>query len=323
MTIDPTVEDEPIDSLERKRSLEAAIRTRREAVLVVNSRSRRGRQLYRRAKRLLRERGIALALTYPVRNPARVPEIVRNAIGKGYQFIIVGGGDGTISSVVDFFAYRSVVLGILPAGTANSYARALGIPLALNEAVEVVVSGKVVDVNLGKINGNHFANAAAIGLPASIARHMPKLLKRWFGRVGYLLVAAVRLVRQRPFRCTLTASGRTIEFDAMEVRVANGQYQGGVRVANEASLESRDLVIQSIKGGSRWSIVRFWTMAMLGYPPSIDDVLVVKAPDVTLDTAPRQYVSIDGEPVTQTPIRATVARNALMVVAPRERTDLV
>ena len=178
-------------------------------------------------------------------------------------------------------------------------------------------------MNLGKINGNHFANAAAIGLPASIARHMPRLLKRWFGRVGYLLVAAVRLVRQRPFRCTLTASGRTIEFDAMEVRVANGQYQGGVRVANEASLESRDLVIQSIKGGSRWSIVRFWTMAMLGYRPSIDDVLVVKAPDVTLDTAPRQYVSIDGEPVTQTPIRATVARNALMVVAPRERTDLV
>ena len=109
----------------------------------------------------------------------------------------------------------------------------------------------------------------------------------------------------------------------MEVRVANGQYQGGVRVANEASLESRDLVIQSIKGGSRWSIVRFWTMAMLGYRPSIDDVLVVKAPDVTLNTAPRQYVSIDGEPVTQTPIRATVARNALMVVAPRERTDLV
>ena len=61
MTIDPTVEAEPIDSLERKRSLEAAIRTRREAVLVVNSRSRRGRQLYRRAKRLLRERGIALS----------------------------------------------------------------------------------------------------------------------------------------------------------------------------------------------------------------------------------------------------------------------
>src|SRR5437660_1548445 len=67
MTIDPTVEAEPIDSLERKRSLEAAIGTRREAVLVVNSRSRRGRQLYRRAKRLLRECGIALALTYPVR----------------------------------------------------------------------------------------------------------------------------------------------------------------------------------------------------------------------------------------------------------------
>jgi len=120
MTIDPIVEAEPIDSLERKRSLEAAIRTRREAVLVVNSRSRRGRQLYHRAKRLLRERGIALALTYPVRNPARIPEIVRDAIGKGYQFIIIGGGDGTISSVVDFFAYRSVVLGILPAGTANS-----------------------------------------------------------------------------------------------------------------------------------------------------------------------------------------------------------
>ena len=112
-------------------ALEQEINRSRHAVLVVNTRSRHGARAYSEAKRRLAEAGMALDAAYPVRDAERLPEIVREEIAKGRKFIIIGGGDGTISSVVDHFAYTSVVFGVLPLGTANSFARTLGIPLDL------------------------------------------------------------------------------------------------------------------------------------------------------------------------------------------------
>ena len=316
--------DRAADALaaQRKLALQESLSTQRRAVLVVNTRSRRGRTLYSRAKALLAERGFTLEASYPIRDPARLRETVQGAIADGHKLVIVGGGDGTISSVVDDFAHRDVVLGLLPLGTANSFTRTLGIPLSVEGAVEVIAACRVVDIDLGTIDGNYFANAAAIGLPASIARHMPRLAKRWFGRVGYLMVAAVRLARHRPFHCTIELDGRTLELDALEVRIANGQHQGGVRVAAEASVESEDLAVQVIRGRSPWTIARFWLRARAGLPPTPEDVLLVRGEAMRIDAQPPQYVSIDGEPVAQTPVIAAVSRQSLHVLAPPDRRDL-
>jgi diacylglycerol kinase (ATP) len=101
-------------------ALEAEIKQNRHAVLVVNTRSRYGEHAYSEAKRLLAEAGMILDAAYPVRHAERLHEIVREEIAKGRKFIILGGGDGTISSVVDHFAYTSVVFGVLPLGTAHA-----------------------------------------------------------------------------------------------------------------------------------------------------------------------------------------------------------
>ncbi len=319
--------DEPVAARQvqgasRKAALEERIRAEHRATLVVNTASRRGRRSYATAKHMLCKRGIVLDAAYPVRDPARLPKIVEEAIAQGARFVVVGGGDGTISAVVDHFAHRDVVLGLLPLGTANSFARTLGIPLSLDAAVDVLVDGRVVDTDLGKINDDYFANAAAIGLPASIARNMPGALKRSLGRVGYLLVAVVRLCRHRPFRCRIVHEHDALSIDSLEVRIANGRYQGGVLVARNASVESRDLVIQIVKGISRWTIVGFWARALVGIAPRADTLQIVRCAQATIDTEPAQYVSIDGEAATRTPIRASVAREALLLMAPRERSDL-
>ena len=301
-----------------KALLDQEIKESRRAVLVVNTRSRRGAYAYSEAKRLLAEAGIALDGSYPVRHAERLADIVREEIAKGHKLIIVGGGDGTISSVVDHFAYRNVVLGLLPLGTANSFARTLSIPLDLTGAINVLVNGKVADVDLGKINEDYFANGSSIGMPAIVGRATPHSLKKWLGRGAYVLVAASKFMRYVPFRCIVTINGQQTSFDAFDLRIANGGYQGGVLVVREANPDDGKIVIHILRGPSKWALVKEWARNALGAPFVPGDVEVLSASELTIDTVPKQHVAVDGEVITQTPIRVSVAREALLLMASKE-----
>jgi YegS/Rv2252/BmrU family lipid kinase len=320
----PTSGQSSDDRARRKAALDAAIRTEHRAVLVVNTRSRSGRDLYGDARKLLTANGLQIEAAYPVRDPVRLPEIVQGAIAQGHKLVIVGGGDGTISSVVDYFAYRDVALGILPLGTANSFARTLGIPLDLAGAAAILTGGgRVADVDLGRINEDYFANTAAIGLPASVGRNIPYSVKRWLGKLGYLLTGAVLFARHKPFRAVLTEGRREIARidDALDILIANGPYQGGVLVADEAHPESHDLVIRIVKGGRKTNLLRIW-MGSASRRRAADIAKVVRASDLVIETDPPHYVSIDGEVVTRTPVRVSVARQALLLMVPREHAEI-
>ena len=113
--------------------------------------------------------------------PARLKsEGSRSAVDRA-PMVIVGGGDGTLSSTIDFFKARETVFALLPLGTANSFARALGIPSDLDGAVDVIAQGIPRRIDLGCIDGDYFGNAAAIGLSPLIARTVPHKLKRYLG----------------------------------------------------------------------------------------------------------------------------------------------
>ena len=322
MTIDHSSSRPAQSRRAEKVALQRTIEETRRAVLIVNTRSRQAAQVYSDAKKLLTEAGLALEASYPVRNAERLHEIVREEIAKGSKFIIVGGGDGTISSVVDHFAHTSVVFGVLPLGTANSFARTLGIPLDLPGAVNVLVNGKVADVDLGKIGNDYFANGSSIGMPSIIGRATPHALKKWLGRGAYLLVGIAKFMRYTPFRCTVTVDGRERSFDALDVRIANGGYQGGVLVAPEADLESGKIVLHVLEGPSKWTLAKEWARVALGLPFAAGRMNVLVGRKLTIETVPTQHVAIDGEVITRTPIQVSVARNALLLMVPTAYEDL-
>jgi diacylglycerol kinase family enzyme len=87
--------------------------------------------------------------------------------------IIVGGGDGSLSSTVDELIEKECVFALLPLGTANSFARTLGIPLDLDGAIDVIATGKRRRIDLGIINGDYFANAASMGVSPMIGETVP------------------------------------------------------------------------------------------------------------------------------------------------------
>jgi YegS/Rv2252/BmrU family lipid kinase len=305
-----------------KAQLDAELNAVRRAVLLVNRRSRRGKQFYRDATRLLAASGIELDPKYSALTGSRLSTLISDAIADGHRLIIVGGGDGTLSKVLPHFVYRDVALGILPLGTANSFARCLGIPLDLQSAVNVITSGKVVDVDVGRIGEAYFCTVASVGLAAKIARHMPPRLKKWLGRLAYPLVALAQLRRFAGFRCTVTANGQSTTVDAVEVRVANAAYQGGVEVVREANAESRDLVAHITTGSSIRKLLSVWLRLTAGVRPDPDEVKTIRSRRFTIDAVPRQYVAIDGEAFIRTPLEVSVAEQALFVVVPSDQDHL-
>ena len=89
-----------------------------------------------------------------MRDPAKLPDIVRAAVEGGAKMVIVGGGDGSLSCSVDFLVKHDCVFGVLPFGTANSFARSLGIPLTVEGAVDVIANGRRRRSERGLIDGD-------------------------------------------------------------------------------------------------------------------------------------------------------------------------
>lgn len=291
----------------------------RRAVLVVNTHSRRGARAFPEARRLLAQSGLRLEAAYALPSHERVRDVVQQLVDNGRKFIIIGGGDGTISSIADHFAYANVVFGLLPLGAANSFARALGIPLQLADAVDVVARGKVAAIDLGQINGSCFVSGASVGLAALVGPATPAWMKKWFGYLAYPLVAATQFARYAPFRCKVVIDARERVFDALDVRIANGGFQGGVMAVPGADPGDGKIVVQIVKGRSRWGLIRHWMLVTLRRAGADVDIEILRtSSEAIVETLPQWPVTVDGEVITRTPIHVSVAPEALLLMAPAD-----
>lgn len=288
----------------------------KEAVLIVNAHSRKGRTLFRKAAFALREAGIRLTAAHGLRDPKQLIPTVKAAVAGGAPMVIVGGGDGSLSCAVDELVGRDCVFALLPLGTANSFARTLGIPLDLAGAVETIATGRRRRVDLGVIDGDYFANSAAIGLSPLIGATVPHNLKRWLGRIGYLSWALLCMLRFRPFRLTVEQDGRTETLSALEVRIANGAFHGGVEVVEGAEVDSGEIVVQAVTGHEKSRLVRNW-LAILARPSARKEtVRDFRGQRLRIVTDPPLPISIDGEVTGRTPANVEIAGRAIEVVVP-------
>ncbi len=299
---------------------EVVLSRRRRVALLVNGRSRTGQKLFAEAKRRLLERDIELISAEALHDPSTLPGRIAQAVAAKAELVIVGGGDGSISCAAGALRGSGAALGVLPFGTANSFARTLDVPPDLGGALGVALDGKAVDVDIGSIDGRCFANAAAIGLPARIGEDIPHGLKAALGRLGYFLFALWCLARFKGFRATITVDGEAHSFEASEIRVHNGSYLGGIEVAEEASVESLDLLLQVVTGHSRWGLARAWLSG--GFGQRARHIETLRGCDIRIETSPSWPVSVDGEVLAHTPVEAKVLRQALRVMVPVGRDDL-
>jgi YegS/Rv2252/BmrU family lipid kinase len=290
----------------------------REAVLVVNAQSRRGDDLFREALGKLESAGVRITDAQAVRHPAELPMRVAEAVQSGAPMVIVGGGDGSLSSAVDELVERDCVFAFLPLGTANSFARSLGIPLDLDGAIRTIATGRRRRIDLGVINGDYFANAAALGVSPIIGETVPHKLKRYLGRVGYLLWAMWCLVHFSPFKLTVDDGRERTTLWATEVRIFNGTFHGGVELIDDAELDDGLIVVQAVTGKSVIRLGWDWFARFFKLPGRHLTTRHFEAERLVIETRPWLPISIDGEVVTRTPATIESAHRAIEVVVPNE-----
>jgi len=295
------------------------------AALIVNTRSRSGERTFFQALDRLQELGVSLGVTYAIRDPARLPETVREILDDrtGYRFLILGGGDGSVSSVVDFLVDRDVVLGLLPLGTANDFARTLEIPQDIEGACQAIAGGKVVDVDLGLAGDNYYVNVASIGLGVEATRALSPWLKKSTGPLAYPAAAIRAFLRHEPFAARLTfpdGDHEPVEYDRLlQVAVGNGRfYGGGMVVAPESGIDDSTLDIYAIDLGRHRNLLGIARYLRSGDFIKMEGVHHFRTSRARLETDPELAVNIDGEVVARTPQDFSVVQNALHVLVPQD-----
>ena len=289
-----------------------------QAVLVVGAGARRGERLFLAARQLLEDKGVRLVGEYLVDGPEEALERVRSAVYNDVPLVIVGGGDGTIRAVLPAVARREVVLGILPLGTANNFARSVGVPMDLVGAVDAIADGREIVVDLGLINGEFFANNLSIGYSRDIVSATPRGVKRWLGALAYVFYETGYILRQRLFCCTVTTDAGSDRFLTRHLMAVNGAYDGTRPIAPDARLDDGLLDLFALASISRWQGFRFWTRFILGLHLRDPELRRFRVARATITTDPPRPVIIDGERGPRTPVEVAVAPGALRVMAPRE-----
>ena len=290
----------------------------KQAILVVNAMSRKGADAFEEVSAKLEMAGVELIEAHAVTEPDKMDKVVIDAIARA-PMVILGGGDGSLSSNVDHFVGQATVFAVLPLGTANSFARTLGVPLDLDGAIDVIANGRRKTIDLGIIDGDFFANAAALGLSPLIADTVPHKLKNYLGMVGYLIWAARVAFKFRPFRLRVTLDdGTLVKSWATEARIFNGTHHGGVELTETQTLDSGDIVIQAVTGKRLWGLAWSWFATLFKIRRRELTTTEWRGKKLRLEARPRQKISIDGEIAARTPVTVEVARGAIEVAAPRD-----
>jgi YegS/Rv2252/BmrU family lipid kinase len=293
--------------------------------LVVNTHSRTGSRAYTRAAEKLHQLGVPLGASYPLRDPSRLPETVHTAVDDGNDLIVLGGGDGTVSSVVDVLAHRQVPMGLLPLGTANDFARTLHIPTDVDQACETIADAHVVDIDLGLCGDNYYVNRASIGIGAQVAREMSPVLKKRVGPLAYPVATAKALLRNGPFSARLSfpdGDHEPQEYSGLlQVSVANGRYFGGGQIAtHDSGIDDSTLDIAVTRRGHLGELLGVARDLKNGVL-STKHTTHFRTVRVDVETEPNLPINVDGELVATTPQRFAASRNALHVVVPRTWSD--
>jgi diacylglycerol kinase (ATP) len=289
----------------------------REIALLVNPTSGKGRgaRLAGPVAERLRESG-ARVDTVVGRDADEAFDRVRDRVARGVDAVVAVGGDGLVNMALQVVAATDVPLGVVPAGTGNDIARALGLNVTDPATVaDLLVEGSVREVDLGRASGRWFGGVLGSGFDSMVNERANRM--SWpHGRARYNVAIVAELRTFKPVPYTLELDGEPWETAAMLVAIGNGpSYGGGMRVCPDASLDDGMLDITVLGPISKPEFLRVFPTVYKGTHVTHPAVTVRRASLVHLH-AEGVTAYADGERVSVLPLTIEAVPRALRVLAP-------
>ncbi|MEI5907416.1 diacylglycerol kinase [Bacillus spongiae] len=220
------------------------------------------------------------------------------AVERKYDLVIAAGGDGTLNEVVNGLAeqkYRPR-LGIIPMGTTNDFARALHLPRDIEAAVDVIIKGETIPVDIGRKNDTYFINIAGGGRLTELTYEVPSKLKTMLGQLAYYLKGIEMLPSLRASNVSIEYDGKIFEGEVQLFLIGLTNSVGGFeRLAPDASINDGLFTLIILKKCNLAEFIRIASLALRGEHLNDPKVIYTKANHVKVYSEEKVQLNLDGE----------------------------
>ena len=244
-----------------------------------------------------------------------------------YDVIVFSGGDGSFNRVLQGIEGTNVVLGYIPAGTANDVARSLGIKKNLCKALKVIADGHVANVDCMKVNGSQYSMyIVAAGAFTPVTYCTPQNLKRALGKVAYAIEGLKHNMKFDVFPVKITADGETYEAMSVFTVVMNGRSAAGFPMNKDASMQDGMLEIAVIKQVEKPSLAQkigaFFSLAALflrGIKVRKRNIYTMRGERVKIETHDDVVWDFDGEEGIRGTIEIQTLKGYVKMFVPKKK----
>ena len=237
------------------------------------------------------------------------------------SIVVAAGGDGTVNGVASGLFGTPAMLGVLPLGTLNHFAKDLHIPLDLEMAVATIAAPRVVSIDVGQVNDRVFLNNSSIGIYPSIIEARDALRRLGHRKWPAFALATFRVLRRyRGVNVRIGTGDRQSVWRTPFVLVGNNEYElDGIRLGSRARLDGGRLFTYLAPRVRTRELPMLVARALLGYGKESGAFEIVSAPELWIHTPNARliHVALDGEiTMMTTPLHYRTCPGALKVLLP-------
>ena len=244
-------------------------------------------------------------------------ELARQAAANGCDIVAAAGGDGTYGEVVNGIIGSGARLGIVPFGTGNDFARALGIGTNLDISIHTLFHGIERAIDLGSSGERYFINVAACGFDAAVADRFNRTFRFLHGAPAYVLAVLASIVTYQSRPITLILDGNPRLVCAMLCTIANAPtYGGGMRIAPDAKIDDGLFDVCLLHKVNKFEFLASFYKVFKGTHIHHPRVEMLRAARVRIESEWMLPVMIDGDAVGKTPVEFQLHPRAIKVLVP-------
>lgn len=277
----------------------------------------RARRQVREVEEYLRSRGARIDCE-PSTGPDDLVRIAAESSRAGYDRVVVCGGDGSVNLAVREFDLNRGVLSIIPTGSGDDFGKVLQIPRNIRRACDIVIDGRVREVDVALANGIRYLGVAGLGFDSEVADYANRHVRFLRGSAVYLYAIFRVLPRftARPVRIHTEDATRREEI--MFAAVGNTrQYGGGIRITPAAIVDDGLLDLCIVHRTTRAQLLKTLPKAYTGAHVQSPFVECARGREFRFESEQPMAVYADGEPLTHTPVSFSLAAERLRVTVAR------